>query len=259
MDLLHYYDTHVHFEGTPLETAGLMARAEEAGVTRLLAVGGSAALNASALAAAQVYPERVRLAMGFDRDQTSAVTPEICAATLRQLAAAAPPAAVGETGLDFHYHPETAEAQAALFAAQLRLADDWHLPVIVHTREADAATLRVLDETPWRGNGLRGVIHSFTGGRTFAAELLDRQFAISFSGIVTFRNADMLRESAAFVPEDRLLIETDTPFLAPVPKRGQRNEPAWVVHVAACLARVRGATIDHIAALTRENAVRLFG
>ena len=254
-----YYDTHAHFEGTPLETAAAIERAFEAGVTRIVAVGGSAALNAGALAVAQAYPENVRLAQGFDRDQAGTTAPEVLVETLRQLAAAHPLAAVGETGLDFHYHPETAEAQCALFAAQLRLADEWKLPAIIHTREADEATLRVLDETPWRGEGLRGVVHCFTGDTAFAVQLVERQLAISFSGIVTFRNADMLRESAAFVSDERLLIETDSPFLAPVPMRGQRNEPAFVTHVAACLAAVRNTTAERIAQLTRENAERLFG
>ncbi len=201
----------------------------------------------------------MRLALAFDRDQAGTAAPEVFVETLRRIASEHPFAAVGETGLDFHYHPETAEAQAALFAAHLRLADAWRLPVIVHTREADEATLRVLDETPWRGEGLRGVIHCYTGGPAFAAELLARRFAISFSGIVTFRNADVLRESAAFVPDDRLLIETDSPFLAPVPKRGQRNEPAFVPHVAACLAAVRRTTPGAVADLTRRNALALFG
>lgn len=256
---VRYTDTHAHFEGVPLETAEVMERAFAAGVTRVVAVGGSAALNAGALATAMAYPERVRLALGFDRDQAASAPPETAVETLRQLAAAHPLAAVGETGLDFHYHRETAEAQGALFAAQLRLADEWRLPVIIHTREADEATLRVLEETPWRGEGLRGVVHCFTGDKAFAAKLLDHQLAISFSGIVTFRNADMLRESAAYVPDGRLLIETDTPFLAPVPKRGKRNEPAFVTYVAECLAGVRGTSVEHIAAVTRENALTLFG
>ena len=257
-----------------METARVMERAFAAGVTRILAVGGSPALNAGAIAAAAAYPQHVRPALGFDRDQATAAEPEVHVETLRQLTAtAAPPSpsasggvhavppltAVGETGLDFHYHPDTADAQAALFAAQLRLADEWRLPVIVHTRDADAATLRALDDTPWHGQGLRGVIHCFTGDRAFAAQLLDRAFAISFSGIVTFRNADMLRDSAAYVPDDRLLIETDSPFLAPVPKRGQRNEPAFVTHVAECLATLRGTTAERIAELTSANAARLFG
>jgi len=254
-----YYDTHAHFEGIPLETAVVVGRAFEAGVTRIVAVGGSTTLNAGALATSLAFPANVLLALAFDRDQAGTASPDVYVETLRRLAAEHPLAAVGETGLDFHYHPETAEAQCALFAAQLRLADEWKLPVIIHTREADDATLRVLDETPWRGGGLRGVVHCFTGNKDFARQLLDRQLAISFSGIVTFRNADMLRESAAFVPDERLLIETDSPFLAPVPKRGQRNEPAFVALVAECLAKVRGTTIERIAQLTRENAERLFG
>lgn len=254
-----YFDTHAHFEGKPLETAAVMERALAAGVNRVVAVGGSASLNAGAIAVATVFPERVRLAIGFDRDQATAAPPDVHVATLRRLAEADPPDAVGETGLDFHYHPETVEAQRTLFRAQLLLADEWRLPVIIHTRDADEATVQVLDETPWRGEGLRGVVHCFTGDRTFAARLLDRSLAISFSGIVTFRNADMLRGSAVFVPDERLLIETDSPFLAPVPKRSLRNEPAFVVHVAECLAKVRGVAVEHIAAVTHENAVRLFG
>lgn len=259
MDAALYYDTHAHFEGTPAETAAVMARAWAAGVNRIVAVGGSAALNAGALATSLAYPEKVRLAMGFDRDQAASAEPEVFVETLRQVAERSALSAVGEIGLDFHYHPETAEAQCALFAAQLLWADERRLPVIVHTREADAMTLRVLDETPWHGEGLRGVIHCFTGTQDFAAQLLDRRFAISFSGIVTFRNADMLRGSAAFVPDDRLLIETDSPFLAPVPMRGQRNEPAFVPHVAACLANVRNTTPERIAAMTRLNALQMFG
>lgn len=260
---MNFYDTHAHFEGGALATTLVMERAKTAGVTRVVAVGGSESLNAGALAVAAAYPESVRLALGFDRDQATAAVPDVHVETLRQLVAAPKSplalAAVGEIGLDFHYHPETAEAQCALFAAQLRLADEWQLPVVIHTRDADDATLRVLDETPWRGEGLRGVVHCFTGDKAFAAQLLDRALAISFSGIVTFRNADMLRESAAMVPDDRLLIETDSPFLAPVPKRGQRNEPAFVTHVAACLAKVRGTTVERIASLTYANAIQLFG
>jgi TatD DNase family protein len=256
---VNYFDTHAHFDGSPLETAAVMKRALDAGVARVVAVGGSTELNVGALAAAAAYPECVRLAIGFDRDQAASASPEGLVETLRLLAEAHAPAAVGEIGLDFHYHPATAEAQRALFRAQLLLADEWRLPVIIHTRDADEATLQVLDDTPWRGEGLRGVVHCFTGDRSFAARLLDRSLAISFSGIVTFRNADMLRASAASIPEERLLIETDAPFLAPVPRRGQRNEPAFVLHVAECLAKARGTTVEHIASVTYANAVRLFG
>lgn len=255
-----YIDTHAHFYGetSPAEVMAVMQRASEAGVRRLVAVGGSATLNSGAIAVAKAFPAQVRLALGFDRDQAASAEPESLIETLRLLAKDLPVCAVGETGLDFHYHPETAEAQCALFAAQLRLADEWRRPVIIHTRDAAEATLRVLDETPWRGEGLRGVVHCFTGDKAFAAQLLDRQLAISFSGIVTFRNADLLRESAAFVPDDRLLIETDSPFLAPVPMRGQRNEPAFVTYVARCLAQVRQTAETSLASLTTRNAESLF-
>lgn len=255
-----YFDTHAHFYGeTPaFEIASIMERALAAGVDQLIAVGGSAELNSGAVSVAKAYPARTRLALGFDRDQTTCADPETLVETLRMLAKEVSLCAVGETGLDFHYHPETADAQCALFAAQLMLADEWQCPIIIHTREADEQTLRVLDSTPWRGRGLRGVVHCFTGDKAFAAQLLDRQLAISFSGIVTFRNADKLRESVAFVPDDRLLIETDSPFLAPVPLRGQRNEPAFVRHVASCLAQVRHTDEASIARLTTQNAESLF-
>lgn len=255
----NFYDTHAHFNLNPGESAVVMQRALEAGVTRLVAVGGSQDLNAGALAMAEACPEHVRLALGFDRSQAQGADVVALVETLRQLHAMTPMAAVGETGLDFHYEAESAEAQCELFAAQLRLAEEWEKPIVVHTREADAATLRVLDQTPWSGKGLRGVIHCFTGNKEFARELLDRNFAISFSGIVSFRSADMLRESAAYVPDDRLLIETDSPFLAPVPMRGKRNEPAFVKIVAECLAEVRGGTLEQISRVTTRNALAMFG
>lgn len=256
---MEFFDTHAHFGLNPGANAVIMQRALDGGVNQLVAVGGSSDLNSAAIAVAEVFPERAGLALGYDRSQAADASAEDFVATLRELNEKSPVVAVGETGLDFHYEAETADAQCKLFAAQLKLADEWRKPVIIHTREADEATLRVLDETPWHGEGLRGVIHCFTGSKKFAGELLDRQLAISFSGIVTFKNADMLRESAAFVPDERLLIETDSPYLAPVPMRGKQNEPAFVKHVAECLAEVRGVELKHIAEVTTSNAVKMFG
>ena len=256
---MNFFDTHAHFGLNPGANAVIMRRALDAGVSRLVAVGGSPDLNAAAMAVAEVFSERAGLALGFDRSQAADATAEDFVAILRELNEKAPVVAVGETGLDFHYEAETADAQCELFAAQLRVADEWCKPVIIHTREADEATLRVLDETSWHGEGLRGVVHCFTGNKEFAKELLNRQLAISFSGIVTFRNADIVRESAAFVPDERVLIETDSPYLAPVPMRGKQNEPAFVKHVAECLAEVRGVAPKHIAKVTTSNAVKMFG
>ena len=178
---------------------------------------------------------------------------------MRALHAAHACAAVGEIGLDFHYAPETARSQCDLFARQLALADELALPVVIHTREADDATLGVLDEIPWHADAPRGVIHCFTGSPAFARQLLDRNFYISISGIVTFRAAENVRESARVVPDDRLLVETDSPFLAPVPMRGKENEPAFIVHTVKFLAALRGVPAEELAARTFANAVSLFG
>lgn len=267
-------DTHVHFDASSAATAACVARAREAGVTRLLAVGGSPELNAAAIAAARAFPQHVRLALGLDRDQAGLQIAEssqeprtkneerASTFSLQPSAFGLSLAAIGEIGLDYHYHPETREAQCALFAEMLRLGTTRDLPVIIHTREADDDTLRVLDDAASktrRASGVLGVVHCYTGGPEFARALLDRGLYLGFGGIVTFRNADMLRGVARLVPADRLLIETDSPFLAPVPKRGQRNEPAFVVHVAALLAELRGVPVDELAEQTNQNAERLFG
>ena len=283
----NFTDTHVHFDSSSAATAAVVQRALAAGVTRLVAVGGSPELNEAAVAAAQAFPQQVKLALGWDRDQAGknyelrianyelgqdqacGLQPFDSAQGLRPSALSLQPsvfslplAAIGEIGLDYHYHPETRDAQCELFANMLRLADEQRLPVIIHTREADDDTLRVLDEAgshAQAASGRLGVVHCYTGGESFARALLDRGLYLSFSGIVTFRNADMLRNVARLVPADRLLIETDSPFLAPIPKRGQRNEPAFVVHVAELLATLRGVTIEQLAEQTNRNVEQLFG
>jgi TatD DNase family protein len=249
------FDTHAHFGADAAVTAACVERARAAGVTRIIAVGGSAEANAAALEAARRFPRVVSAAVGLDREQAGG-------GLNRPEAASAPLAAIGEIGLDFHYRPETADAQRALFRAQLALARARRLPVIVHSRDAEAATLEALREhaRAWPGDPARlGVMHCFTGGPDFAGACLALGFAISFSGIITFRNAAAVRETAAGIPADRLLIETDTPYCTPVPHRGRENEPAFLCHVAACLAEVRGEELRDLARITTANARRLFG
>ena len=254
------YDTHAHFSENREKTASTLARARAAGVARLMAVGGSPELNRAALLAQTLAPDATRLALGADRDQAGDASVNNAAMeAVRALHSAHACAAVGEIGLDFHYSPETARSQCDLFARQLALADELALPVVIHTREADDATLRVLDEVPWRADAPRGVIHCFTGSPAFARQLLDRNFLISISGIVTFRAADNVRESARVVPIDRLLVETDSPFLAPVPMRGNENESAFIVHTVKFLADLLSVPADELAARTFANAVALFG
>jgi len=250
---MRLFDTHAHFTDDS-DVDGLLGRAREAGVVRVLAIGGSRELNRNALRTP------CAVALGWDRDQTDADDVEFV--ELDRLITDNRPrvAAVGEIGLDFHYTPETANLQKALLARQLAFANARELPVVIHTREADDATLEMLDAVPWtHGSRLRGVIHSYTGGPDFARKLLDRGFMISFSGIVTFRSADLVRAAARFVPDDRILVETDTPFLAPVPLRGRPCEPAFVVHTARCVATERKADFEAFAELTFTNAERLFG
>jgi len=241
--MVELYDTHAHFEGTPEETAAVLERAAAAGVVRVMAVGGSEALNAGvAHAAAAKTGVSVVRAIGWDRDQLGRELPDLDFSGV---------AAVGEIGLDYYYGPETRTDQLALFSRQLELAHKLGKPVVIHTREADDDTLGVLREIP-----SKGIIHCFTGGLPFCRELLDLGFMVSYSGIVTFRAADNVRETARYVPDDRILIETDSPFLAPVPKRGNPNEPSFVVHTAKFLAELRKNTFETFAALTTANARR---
>ncbi len=254
------YDTHAHFSEDREKTASTLARARAAGVARLMAVGGSPELNRAALLAQSLAPDATRLALGADRDQAGdASANDATMKAVHALHSAHACAAVGEIGLDFHYSPDTARSQCDLFARQLALADELALPVVIHTREADDATLGVLDEVPWRADAPRGVIHCFTGSPAFARQLLDRNFLISISGIVTFRAADNVRESARVVPIDRLLVETDSPFLAPVPMRGNENEPAFIVHTVKFLADLLSVPAEELTARTFANAVALFG
>jgi len=164
--------------------------------------------------------------------------------------------AIGEIGLDYHYDFAPRDVQQAVFREQLRLARRVGLPVVIHTREASEDTFRVLDE---EADGLAGcVFHCFTGDRAMARQALDAGVLISLAGIVTFPRATELHEVAKLIPLDRLLIETDSPFLAPVPHRGTRNEPAHVVRVAEVIARLQGTTLDAVIRSTRANFVRVF-
>ena len=163
---------------------------------------------------------------------------------------------LGEIGLDYHYDFAPREVQQQVFREQIRLAKRRRLPIVIHTREAEEDTFRILHEE--KASDIGGVFHCFTGDQAMAQRVLDIGFHISLAGIVTFPRAFALKEVARLVPLDRLLIETDSPFLAPVPHRGQRNEPANVVHVAETIGELRGAAAAEIGAAARANFERLF-
>lgn len=165
--------------------------------------------------------------------------------------------AIGETGLDYHYAKETREQQISSFEVHMQAANELNKPVIIHTRDAKQDTLNILKEGGVERCG--GVLHCFTESWDMARQALDMGMYISFSGIVTFRNAEALREVARQVPKDRFLIETDSPYLAPIPHRGKQNHPGWVGHVAECLAEVRGDSVESVAELSRLNYHRFIG
>ncbi len=248
---MRLFDTHCHFPSVdPIHIQDVLSRARAAGVERILAVGGSPELNESAAVAAQIADGSldmpiVRCAFGYDRDEAGKECPPVPEGPL---------VAWGEIGLDYHYSADTRDAQIVLFESQLAEARARDLPVVIHTREADGDTLSIL-----RANSARGVIHCFTGTPEFAKKLLDMGFYISFSGVVTFRSAEYVRNASRVVPNDMILVETDSPYLAPEPVRGGVNEPGNVAHVSAFLARLRGMSPDEFAETTFANAVSLFG
>ncbi len=250
-------DTHCHIDMPQFDAdrRDVVARARAAGVEQMLIVGGfdAAGSHQRALDVAQafgfpasagIHPHEARLATDAAYDE------------LREAARAGRIVAIGEAGLDFHYDHSPRPVQREVFRRQVRLAREVGLPIIVHTREADEETAAILEEEGAAEHG--GVIHCFTGGTELAQRALALGFLISFSGIVAFPRSAVIQQVAKEVPRDRLLVETDAPFLAPPPHRGQRNEPAFVVEVARKVAELRGEPLPELGSAVRRNFGRLF-
>lgn len=232
----------------------VVLRAREAGVFRIVSISTDAASARETVRLAEKF-EGVFASVGVHPHDAGKIQPGDLE-DLLALAAHPKVVAWGEIGLDYHYDHSPRDVQREMFQRQAGLARKAGLPLIVHTREADADTLAVLREE--KAGELGGVFHCFSGDEKLARAALDMGFHISFSGIITFMKADAIRSVAKIVPADRLLVETDAPFLAPVPFRGKRNEPARVSVVAARLADVRGLPAEEIARITTENATKLF-
>jgi len=211
---------------------------------------------ARALALADAEPGFVSVALGFHPLDATTVQDADLALLAGRLRTAPAAVAIGEIGLDYHHHPESAAVQARVFREQLALARELGLPVVIHSREAHADTLAILQRD---GVPYGGVMHSFSGDRAYAEACLALGMLISFSGPLTFPRSHALHAAAAALPLASLLVETDAPYLAPQGLRGRRNEPAAVRLVAECLARLRAAPVAEIAAATCANAQRLFG
>jgi TatD DNase family protein len=254
-------DSHCHLADDAFadDLEGVVERAREAGLERALCIL-AAGDQKEALAAARVrtlWPE-VKFSTGIhphNAGQFAARRGEIDG-VLRRGVAEWSAVAIGEIGLDYHYDFSPREVQQAVFRAQAAVAVELSLPVIIHTREATEDTFRILRDA---GPKLRGVFHCFTGDTDMARQALDIGFYISLAGILTFPKADTLRDVAKLVPADRLLIETDAPYLAPVPHRGKRNEPAFVARVAETVAALRGVPAAELAAQMTRNFDAFFG
>jgi TatD DNase family protein len=250
-------DSHCHLDFPDFagERDAVIARARTAGVGTMVTICTKITEFADIRAIAESDPD-IWCTVGIHPHEAAA-EPAVDEARLAALADHPKVIGIGECGLDYHYDMSPRDRQAAVFRTHARAARECHLPMVVHTREADDDTAALLAEES-AGGRLTGVLHCFTSGRQLALQALDLGFYISFSGIITFRNAEDLRETARAVPLERMLIETDAPFLAPVPKRGKRNEPAFVAHTASFIAGLKGVTVEDLAAATTENFHRLF-
>jgi TatD DNase family protein len=256
-----FVDSHAHIDGPEFDAdrEEVIQRAQAAGVSAILNVGTgdphSGAFeraidlgkrHQSIYTAIGTHPHDARLYDDAAEEKTK---------TLIQNGERV--VAWGEIGLDFHYDNSPRDVQIAVFKRQLHAARECGLPVIIHTREAETETIDIL-KSDYDDADRRGVFHCFSGSPDLARRGVELGFMISFSGIVTFKKAEELRETARQVPLDRLLIETDCPFLAPPPHRGKRNEPAYVVEVARCLAGLHGLEVEELAQITAENFMRFF-
>jgi TatD DNase family protein len=255
-------DSHCHLAGE--EFAGdldaVVSRAQARGITGALCIlaAGNEAEAAQARLLRAAWPG-VRFAVGIHPHQAGEWAGRIAdaIALVRRWATAEGACALGEIGLDYHYDFAPREIQQELFTAQVRLAGELGLPIIIHTREATEDTFRILRDDGARK--ARGVFHCFTGDETMARAAIELDFHLSFAGILTFPRAVDIRQAARIVPAHRLLAETDAPYLAPVPLRGKRNEPAHVVRVFETLAEVRGEPLDVLTQQVTDNFEALFG
>jgi len=256
-----FVDSHAHIDGSEFDTdrQQVIDRAVAAGVTTILNVGTGDPHSQDferAIELSKQY-EFIHTAIGTHPHDARHYDDLAEAKTKRLLTENERMIAWGEIGLDFHYDNSPRDVQMDAFARQLRGATELDLPVIIHTREAETETIDILKRN-YHEAKRRGVFHCFSGSMELAKAALDLGFYISFSGTVTFKKAEELREVARVVPTDRLLIETDCPFLAPIPYRGRRNEPAHVVEVARCLAQVLGLHLNEIAQTTSHNFSECF-
>jgi len=251
-------DSHAHIQGSEYadEVEGVVERAKESGIEGIIVVGGAGefASNEAAVALAESFPGLHATVGMHPHDAKQVGTDEL--KRLKALTANPRVIAIGETGLDFYYSHSPHDTQRSVFSQFIGLAWELDLPLVVHERDAHRDCADLLRSL---GAGrIRGVIHCFTGDYDAARKYLDLGFYLSFTGIITFKNADSLREVARKVPLEKILVETDSPYLTPVPHRGKRNEPAYVRFVAQTIADVKNLDLEEVARVTTDNVRKLF-
>ncbi|MCT2907575.1 TatD family hydrolase [Schleiferilactobacillus harbinensis] len=254
--MVSLFDSHTHLNDSAFagHEADYVARAAERGVTHMAIVGSDAELNQGALDLARRFAHLYAV-VGWHPESARLYT-TAAEKVLRSQLAQPKTVAIGEIGLDYHWDSSPRPVQRQVFARQLALAAELHQPVVIHTREAMQDTYDILRRSAVTEFG--GIMHSFNGGPEWAEKFLALGMYVSFSGVVTYKNAQDVQASAQLVPADRLLVETDAPYLAPLPHRGERNEPAFTADTAAFLAQLRDVPADTLAAQTFANTERIF-
>ena len=249
-------DSHCHIDDARYDAdrEAMIERARAAGIGHFVTIGCDLATSRAAVALAQQHPF-ISATVGVHPHEVKHIA-DGWYDELRALAKSKGVVAYGEIGLDYHYDHSPRDVQRARFREQVRLACELKLPIVIHTREAQEDTITILKEE--KAGDIGGVFHCFSGDTWLAKDALDLGFYLSFSGVVTFQNATMLRDIVKTVPLDRILVETDAPYLTPAPNRGKRNEPAFVRHVADKIAELHGLSVQAVEDATTQNTKRLF-
>ncbi len=257
---MNWIDTHCHldYDYSPKTVEDLVREAEAAGVSHLVTIGTQVQTSLQLQSISERFPNVYHTVGVHPHDATTTDLPSLGA--LKAASIHPKCKGIGEIGLDYYYKHSSPDEQKQIFRAQLILAQECKLPVVIHCRDAEDDTLAILEDyaNTIQGSRIPGIIHCFSGTRVFGEACLQLGFYLSFSGIVTFKNAKDLHESAKLFPLEKMLVETDSPYLAPIPFRGKKCEPSMVRHTGEKIAELKGLPVEEVARITTENARRIF-
>ncbi|MGL6074061.1 MAG: TatD family hydrolase [Fimbriiglobus sp.] len=256
---MNWIDTHAHLDDGRFsgDLEAVLANAQAAGLVRILTIGIDLTTSRNSLRLAKQHPHIISAVVGIQPNHASEAQPPDFA-EIERMAEATEVVAIGESGLDRYWDRAPFQLQQDYFRRHFELCRRVQKPIIIHCREAEADVVAMLQAEFDAHGPVAGVMHSFSGDAATAQKCVELGLHISFAGMLTYKTAEPIREAAKVVPLDRLLVETDSPYLAPIPKRGQRNEPAYVIHTAQKLAELRDLPIDQLATITTANAQKLF-